>query len=394
VREIPRNTTISLARFVHVEAAGGLVLLGAAVVALAWANSPWSGTYRQLWHFALPLPIGTGEAPTLGFWIDEGLMTLFFLVVGLELHREVRDGALANARLAALPAIAAAGGIIAPALIYLAVDHGPVLRQGWAIPTPTDIAFAVGVLALLGSRVPRGLRALLLALAIIDDIGAILVIAVFYSQGIALMGLIVVVITVAAVLLLGRLGVRWRIVYVAAGVVLWAGLLRAGVHPALAGAILGFLIPARPTADAPAGSVASRLERALHPWVAYAIMPLFALGNAGIDLHGIAWRSGPQSKLVVGVALGLACGKPIGIFLAALAAVKLRLSELPRGVTARGIVLVGCLGGIGFTMSIFIADLAFAEPLRDAAKLGTLVGSGCAALIGLALGRWLLPGRA
>jgi Na+:H+ antiporter, NhaA family len=393
VREIPRRTTISLARFTHVEAAGGLVLLAAAIIALVWANSPWSGLYRQVWQFSLPLTLGSGAAPTIGFGIDEGLMTLFFLVVGLELQREIRDGTLASARVAALPAIAAAGGIIVPALVYLAVDHGPLLRRGWAVPTPTDIAFAVGVLALLGPRVPRGLRALLLALAIIDDIGAILVIAFAYSQRIAWMGLVLVAAAVAAVLLLARLGVRRRIVYGAAGVVLWTGLLYAGVHPALAGVILGFLIPSSPAPDAPAESAASRLERALHPWVAYAIMPLFALSNAGVDLHGIAWKSGLQARLVVGVALGLACGKPIGILLATLAAVKLRLSELPRGVTARGVMLVGCLGGIGFTMSIFIADLAFAEPLRAAAKLGTLVGSACAALLGLALGRWLLPER-
>ena len=386
--------TGSLARFVHVEAAGGLVLLAAAVVALVWANSPWSDAYRRLWHFALPVSIGTGKTATVGFWIDDGLMTLFFLVVGLELHREIREGALANARLAALPAIAAAGGMLAPALLYLAVDHGLVLRRGWAVPAPTDIAFAVGVLALLGPRVPRALRALLLALAIIDDIGAILVIALFYSQRIAVMGLMVAAAAAVAVLLLGRLGARWRIVYAAAGVVIWIGLLRAGVHPALTGVILGFLIPASPSAEAPAGSAASRLEQALHPWVAYGIMPLFALANAGVNLHGIAWESALELKLVAGVALGLACGKPIGILLATLAAVKLRLSELPRGVTVRGIVLIGCLGGIGFTMSIFIAELAFTEPaLLAAAKLGTLIGSGCAALIGLLLGPWLLPRR-
>jgi Na+:H+ antiporter, NhaA family len=389
----------SLASFVRIETAGGLVLLAAALCALIWANSPWSDSYRQLWHFALPLSIGTGEAPTIDFCIDDGLMTLFFLVVGLELHGEILEGALSDARLAALPAVAAAGGMIAPALLYLAVDHGPVLRHGWAVPAPTDIAFAVGVLALLGSRIPRALRALLLAIAIIDDIGAILVIALFYSQRIAVTGLIVVAGTVAAVLLLGRLGVRWRSVYAVAGVVIWAGLLHAGVHPALTGVILGFLIPARSSqsgAGAPsAPSAARRLEQTLHPWVAFGVMPLFALSNAGVHLHGISWGNALQAKLVVGVAIGLACGKPLGIVLTTLAAVRLRLSELPRGVTVRGLALIGCLGGIGFTMSIFIAELAFTDPpLLAAAKLGTLVGSGCAGLTGLLLGPWLLPRRA
>lgn len=390
---IPRRIAASLARFVRVEAAGGLVLIAAVLCALAWANSPWSDSYRRLWHLALPFSIGAGAVPTVGFWIDDGLMTLFFLVAGLELNREIREGSLANLRLATLPAVAATGGMIAPALVYLAIGHESLLRRGWAVPTPTDIAFAVGLLALLGSRVPRALRTLLLALAVIDDIGAILLIALFYSQRIAVAGLIVVAAAVAAVLLLGRFGVRWRIVYAAAGAVIWAGLLRAGVHPALAGVILGFLIPARrETSAARQDSAASRLEQALHPWVAYGVMPLFALSNAGVDLRGITWENALQSKLVIAVALGLVLGKPIGIVLAALAAVKMRLGALPRGVTLRGLVLVGCLGGIGFTISVFIANLAFtAPPLLAAAKLGTLIGSGCAASIGLLLGQWLLP---
>lgn len=388
----------AVTRFLHVEAASGIVLLAAAALALALANSPWAGGYQHL--FRLPLELAMDGAVferPLRFWVNEGLMTIFFLLVGLEIRRELHEGALASRRLAALPVLAAIGGMIAPALVFLAIDHGPLLRSGWAVPTATDIAFAVGVLALLGPRVPRGVRALLLALAIIDDIGAILIIAIFYSRGIALAGLA----TAAAgtVVALGltrcpRVGATLAaVLYTAAGVAIWIGLLRGGVHPTLAGVIIGLLVPVtRAAPNRPSASL--RLSQALHPWVAYGIMPAFAFANAGIDFQGISFAAGPQTMLVAGVACALVVGKPLGIVLTALGALRLRLVTLPRGVTARGILTVGCLGGIGFTMSIFIAGLAFTDAaLLAAAKLGILIGSACAAAVGISIGRALLPGH-
>jgi Na+:H+ antiporter, NhaA family len=383
----------SLARFLHVEAAGGVVLLIAAVLALVWANSPASGAYARLWH--TPVTIGVGDATferPLEFWVNDGLMTIFFLVVGLEIRSEIRHGALASPRAALLPVIAALGGMLVPALLFLAIDHSATLGRGWAIPTATDIAFAVGILALLGPRVPRPLRAFLLALAIIDDIGAVIIIAAFYSHGVELSGLAIAAAAVAAVLVLARLGARSAFIPAAAGIAIWYGLLRSGVHPTLAGVVLAFLIPGAPAPGATHRlAPCERLERALHPWVAYGVMPLFALANAGIAFRGIALDAAEPRRLVLGIALALLVGKPLGIALAALASSGVRRGALPRGLRRGGILLVGSLGGIGFTMSIFIAGLAFeAEPLLGAAKLGILVGSACAALLGLAVGHLML----
>jgi NhaA family Na+:H+ antiporter len=319
---------------------------------------------------------------------------VFFLVVGLEIRREIHDGSLSNPKVAALPMIAAVGGVVVPALLYVLLNADPVARRGWAIPTATDIAFAVGILSLIGKGVPSALRMLLLTLAIIDDIAAILVIAFFYSSGIAYAGLGLVALGVVLVLLMQWLGIRWPLVYLIPGALMWYGMLSAGMHPTLAGVLLGLLTPATanygrhkcidPTAPAPVEAV----EAALHPWVAFGIMPIFALANAGVSLSGLNLSAGQPLTVAAGIVAGLVLGKPIGIMLAALAAVRLKICTLPEEVTWRHVLLLGLLAGIGFTMSIFISNLAFADPvLLSAAKFAVLIASGTAAVLGLLLGR-------
>lgn len=387
----------SVARFLRIEAVSGVVLLAATASALVWANSPWSASYASFWYTPITFSAdGAVFARPLEFWVDEGLMTLFFLVVGLEIRGEIAQGALSTLRTALLPILAAIGGMAAPALVFLAIARSPGLWHGWAVPTATDIAFAVGILALLGRRVPQPLRAFLLALAIIDDIGAILIIAFFYSHGVSAPGLALAAAAACVVLACERWNLRSRVGYAVAGVALWLGLLWSGVHPTLAGVILGFLIPARPAPDAPvhAAPLGTRLERALHPWVAYGVMPIFALANAGIRFRGLPLDALASRRLIAGVAIALLLGKPLGIALATLASARLRLADLPRGMDRGGVLLVGCLGGIGFTMSLFIAGLAFDDgTLLEAAKLGILLGSASAALLGLAVGLVTLRGR-
>ncbi|MBI2388749.1 MAG: Na+/H+ antiporter NhaA [Deltaproteobacteria bacterium] len=416
--------------FLHVQAASGLLLLVATAVALFWANSAWRDGYTRVWH--APVTLGVGpfvHRASIHFWINDGLMVIFFFVVGLEIRREMYEGELADLRRAALPVAAALGGMIAPAATFFALNAGTPASRGWGVPMATDIAFAVGVLALLGRRVPPAIRVLLLALAIIDDIGAIVVIALFYSSALAWSGLAIVAVGVLAVLILQRFGARNPALYVAPGLVVWLGVLRAGIHPTIAGVILGLLTPARawfgpegfaevmhdvsarardhvregapaddlrPSLDQvgrarrEALSPVTRLQAVLHPWVAFGIMPLFALANAGVTLEGFAFDE-TSFRLVLGVVLGLVVGKPLGIVLAGVVAVRLGIATLPRGVTLRGLTLVGIAAGIGFTMALFIAELAFGEaPILAAARLGVLVASGLAALIALALGATVL----
>jgi len=434
-RSFARRILQPLGRFARIEAAAGIVLLIATLIALLWASSPWSSAYHALWH--TPITLGWGawvSHQSLHFWINDGLMTIFFLLVGLEIRREMHDGALATVRLAALPLIAAAGGVMMPAIIFLALNDDPLLRHAWAVPTATDIAFAVGVLTLLGKRVSVQLRVLLLAVAIIDDIAAILIIAMFYTSGLKLLGLLIAACGIALVFAMQRLGIGSALAYVLPGIVVWSGMLYAGVHPSLAGVALGLLTPAVPSRAregllaAAAGALREsaerlrrdsdartllppverlkfvqremlppllRIETALHPWVAFGIVPLFALANAGVDLRGAGEALQASASLTLGIALGLVLGKPIGIALATWLSLKLRLAALAEEIDARGVLLIGCLGGIGFTMSIFIANLAFTDPeLLSATKLAVLIGSVCAAVIGLALGHTLLLPRA
>jgi NhaA family Na+:H+ antiporter len=379
-------------RFISVEAVSGLVLLGAAGLALVCANSPLAHAYEALWRQRLSFGVPFVPARDLHFWVNDGLMTIFFLLVGLEIRREIHDGALSDPRVATLPLIAAAGGVLAPALLYILVARGPVVRRGWAIPTATDIAFALGVLSLI-PRVPAALRLLLLTLAIADDVAAILIIAFFYSAGIAAGELLLIMAGVALVLLLQVLSVQSALAYVLPGAVVWIGMLRAGVHPTLAGVVLGLLTPVSAAfglrhRSRVGESPVVRVEAMLHPYVAFGIMPLFAFANAGVSLEGLDLGAGAPLAVAAGIVLGLVLGKPIGIVLAALAAVRLRIAELPEGVRWRQLVLLGSLGGIGFTMSVFIADLAFEAPaFLTAAKFGVLVGSALAATLALILGR-------
>ncbi|VCU71832.1 Na(+)/H(+) antiporter NhaA [Pigmentiphaga humi] len=432
-RDLPRAQRLAerafatVERFLHIEAASGIVLLFAAAVALIWANSPFAHSYHALWH--VPVSIGIGSfvyAQSLHFWINDALMTVFFLVVGMEIRREVHEGALSDLRQASLPIMAAMGGVAVPALVYLALNVEPARQHGWAVPTATDIAFAVGVLALLGRGIPGNVRVFLLALAIIDDIIAVLIIALFYSGGLDYHGFIIAALGILIVLGLQRIGIGSAHAYILPGAVIWIGLLMTGAHPTLAGVVLGMMTPAVPmrTREHPldllaraaeklrrqkeAAGDASRLaaplrqlrtaqrevlppvvrvQMALHPWVAYGIMPVFALANAGVSMDGMDLSAAGPQWVLAGVALALAAGKPLGVIGVSWILVRLGLCRLPPGVSWGGICLIGLLAGIGFTMSIFIAMLAFAdENLLGAAKLGVLVGSLAAAVLGLAWG--------
>jgi NhaA family Na+:H+ antiporter len=383
--------------FLKTEAASGVLLLFAAVIALALANSNLRSVYHRVWD----LPIGT-QTPgldferSLGWWINDGLMTLFFFMVGLEIRREIHSGELAQWRRAAVPVAAALGGLSLPALIYLLFAKGPAARAGWGVPMATDIAFAVGILALLGSRVPPAMRVLLLALAIIDDIGAILVIAVFYSSGLSLVGCLVAVGALGVVLILQRLRVEAKPAYVLPALALWGGVYAMGVHPTIAGVVLGLVTPVTPLSrqgehDPGAhASPAGQLIHALHPWVAFGIMPLFAFANAGVSLGGLAPDAVSQG-VVTGVVVGLVLGKPIGIAMATWLTVRLGVGELPSGLGPIHVAVVGLVAGIGFTMALFVAELAFAQgPLLEAAKLGVLIASALAGLLTMAIGRLVL----
>ncbi|WP_280188131.1 Na+/H+ antiporter NhaA [Delftia sp. PS-11] len=380
-----------LYRWSHAEAAGGIVLLAAAAMALAWANSAWAPAYEALWH--APLVVGLGPwqlSQSLHFWVNDALMSVFFLVVGMEIRREMHSGALAQPRQALLPVIAALGGVAAPALIYLAFNTAPPLRNGWAVPTATDIAFAMGVLALLGRGLPPALRVFLLALAIIDDLMAVLIIALFYSGGLQWGQLLVAAGGLAGVFVLQSLGVRRAWAYVLPGAVLWWGIWQAGAHPTLAGVLLGLVTPVHALAGREPAAPVERVQADLHPWVAFGVMPLFALANAGVPLQGADGSGGDlaaSSAVMWGVALALVLGKPLGVLASCWLAVRLRLCALPPGMGWRETLLAGLLAGIGFTMAIFIATLAFDNAaLLNAAKLGVLMASAAAAVLGLAWG--------
>ena len=369
-------------RLLGPDAAGGVVLMLATAAALFVANSP-----LQVWYLAAldaPLSItlgGTGLTKPLILWINDGLMAIFFFLIGLELKREVVEGKLGRPSDIMLPGVAAVGGMVVPALIYLAFNSGAAAR-GWAIPTATDIAFALGVLALVGRGLPPGLKTFLLTLAILDDLGAILIIAVFYTEQLNLIYL-----TLAALPLLGlaflNIAKGTRVApSLLLGAILWVLVLKSGVHATLAGVITAFFIPLR---DHMGGSPLHRLEEGLQPYVAFLIVPLFAFANAGLSLTGLTWAT-LAAPLTLGVALGLLVGKFAGIMLATLAMVRSGRAALPQGADWSHMAGVALLAGIGFTMSLFIGGLSFAEGTQmDAVRLGVLVASGVAALAGFAL---------
>jgi Na+:H+ antiporter, NhaA family len=386
-----RRILLSVEAFLRIEAAGGIALLIATGAALVWANSSWQDHYIAVWAATLPRDFAGLESilpnfitgHPLSFWIDDGLMTVFFLVVGLEIRHEAHHGALSDPRIATLPILSALSGVLVPTLIYLVLNTDPATRRGWAVPTATDIAFAVGILSLLGKGTPPALRMLLLTVAIVDDIVAVFIIASSYSNGIQWAGLALAGGGMLLVWTMQRIGIRSVLAYLVPGALIWLGLERSGVHPSLAGVVLGLM--------APATARSTHLQRSLHPWVSYGIMPLFALANAGVSFRAFSLETGAQWTVGSGVVLALVVGKPIGIISGALAAVRAGVCTLPAGVRWRHMALLGCLGGIGFTMSIFIANLAFPDPtLLATAKCAVLLASAVAATVGLILGRYLL----
>lgn len=397
-QQLAERAFATLERFLHVEAVSGIVLMLAAVAALVWTNSPLAYSYHAVWH--APLSLGIGElkfSQSVHFWINDGLMTVFFLVVGMEIRREMHEGALRDPRQALLPIVAAVGGVAVPALVYLALNHDSRQLQGWAVPTATDIAFAAGVLALLGRSMPSALRIFLLTLAIIDDLIAVLIIAFVYSGGLQYAGFAVAALGCLLVLAWQRIGIGSAWAYVVPGAIVWSGLLWTGVHPTLAGVVLGLLTPVavghlRGYSRNSVPPVV-RVQAALHPWVAYGVMPLFALANAGVT-----WSVGETADgarwITWGVALALLLGKPCGVVAMSWVAVRIGWSRLPEGMTWSAVWLAGLLAGIGFTMSLFIATLAFAEDgAVEAAKRGVLVGSFCSAVLALAWGLRLRAAR-
>ncbi len=417
--------------FVQIEAAGGILLLACAVIALIWANSPVRASYATLWEIVVTVGAGTfAISKPLLLWINDGLMAIFFFVVGLEIKREVLVGELASPKQAALPLAAAAGGMLAPAVLYAALNLGTPGLTGWGIPMATDIAFALGVLALLGSRAPLALKIFLTALAIVDDLGAVLVIAFFYTAEVSWAALGAGALFMVALIAANRLGVRRPLVYVMLGMGLWVAVLKSGVHATIAGVLLALTIPARRRIDARSfldhgrslmdlfaeeaepgrmeptprqrdvihaleesceavETPLQRLEHSLHPWVAFFIMPVFALANAGVVLSGDMLSVALGSTITLGIIAGLVLGKQVGVTLFAWGAVRLGWAEMPASVTWRQLYGVSWLTGIGFTMSLFIGGLAFADPvLLDSAKIGILIAS-----VISGIGGWMLLAR-
>lgn len=409
---LPRPFALSRAarEFLAAEAASGAVLIGAAVVAIVWANSPWQDGYHQVWSTELVIGLGRWHlALPLREWVNEGLMALFFLVVGLEVKREFLQGELRERRNALLPVFAAIGGMVVPALLYAAFNAGRVGADGWGIPMATDIAFALGVLAVIAPRLPGSLRVFLLALAIVDDIGAIIVIAVFYSGPVEAAWLGAAAAGLAIVYVGRRLGLAFTPAYVAVGCWVWISVHASGIHPSVAGVALGLLAPASPllnreiitsrrdelldVSSAEAARTTSRLaqhavsqlewlEHHVHPWTSWLVVPLFALANAGVTLTAASLREALTSPIAVGVTIGLVAGKVIGIVGASWLACRLGLAQLPPDATWRDLIGVATLGGIGFTVSLFIARLAFGDNgLAADATVGIFVAAIVAAVV-------------
>jgi NhaA family Na+:H+ antiporter len=386
-RRDPRLVSV-LRDFLESEATGGLILMGAAALALIVANSPLSGFYFETLHsyvFGL----------SIEHWINDGLMAVFFLLVGLEIKREMLDGQLSTWPRRILPGVAALGGMVAPALVYVAFNLGNPEIRGWAIPAATDIAFALGVLSLLGPRVPASLKVFLTALAIIDDLGAVVIIALFYTAGLSLPALGLAALLLACLIGLNRFGVEKLWPYLILGVVLWVAVLQSGVHATLAGVALALTIPLRSAPGRPDGrhSPLHRLEHVIHPWVGYGVVPIFGFANAGVSFAGLN-ASALVGPVPMGIALGLFAGKQIGVFGTAWATVRLGYADKPDGATMPQLYGVSLLCGIGFTMSLFIGGLAFVDSseLSDAVKIGVLGGSVISGIAGWMVFR-LLPER-
>ncbi|MFS1861676.1 Na+/H+ antiporter NhaA [Vibrio lentus] len=371
--------------FFKMESAGGIILVIAAAIAMFVANSPLNEMYQGVLHSYV-------FGMSVSHWINDGFMAVFFLLIGLEVKRELLEGALKSKETAIFPAIAAVGGMLAPALIYVLFNSGnPEALQGWAIPAATDIAFALGIMALLGNRVPVSLKVFLLALAIIDDLGVVVIIALFYSGDLSTLALTVGFIATGVLFMMNAKHMTKLSVYLIVGAILWFAVLKSGVHATLAGVVIGFAIPLK--GNKGERSPLKHLEHALHPYVAFAILPIFAFANAGISLEGISLSS-LTGMLPLGIAMGLLVGKPLGIFLFSWGAVKMGIAKLPKGVNFMNIFAVSVLCGIGFTMSIFISSLAFGPTNAEFdtfARLGILMGSTTAAILGYFLLSISLP---
>ncbi|MEQ1716668.1 MAG: Na+/H+ antiporter NhaA [Hyphomicrobium sp.] len=372
--------------FLQHEAAGGVILCIAAIVALIVANSALAPAYEHALHAHVTLGVaGLSLTKTALHWINDGLMAIFFFLVGLEIKRELMVGALASGKTAALPAIAALGGMIVPALIYAAINwDNTVALRGWAIPTATDIAFAVGVLAVLGSRIPPALKIFLLALAIIDDLGAILVIAIFYTSNLSLLALMLAAAGTLVLFAMNRQHVTQIWPYIAVGLFVWLCVLQSGVHATLAGVVTALSIPLAAGSPEREGPL-EKLEHAIGPWVSFAILPLFAFANAGVPLAGISFGD-LAAPIPLGIALGLFVGKPLGIYSFARAAIASGVAAMPEDTTRAHLFGASVLAGIGFTMSLFIGLLAFPDPaLATYVRLGVLTGSLLSAIAGYLL---------
>lgn len=413
--------------FLHKEASGGILLIICTVIALVWANSPLSDSYHHLWHSYLTIDFGNILVLdySIHHWINDGLMAIFFFTVGLEIKRELLVGELSSLQKASLPIAGAIGGMVVPAILYVIFNWGGKGADGWGIPMATDIAFVVGIMALLGSRIPLTLKIFVLALAIADDIGAVLVIAIFYTAEISLTALVIAGIVLILLIILNKLGTISIIPYTILGLILWLAFLKSGVHATIAGVLLAFTIPAssrfntKEFSDRVKQLIKSfdetgehwknvlnnserqhdvmaienscekiltplqRFEHGLHPWVAFFIIPIFALANAGVTLAGLNFLDALLSPVSLGIIIGLFIGKQFGIFAFAFIAVKLKLASLPEGTNWKNLYGAGILAGIGFTMSLFIAGLAFNEPaLIDISKIGVLVGSLLSGIVG------------
>ena len=410
--------------FIRTESFGGILLLTAALIAMLWANSPWSSSYFDLWHAHVSFDAGPLTiSEDLGHWVNDGLMAIFFFVVGLEIKREFLYGELADRRRGALPIAAAAGGMVAPALFFLLFNAGAVGEQGWGIPMATDIAFALGVLALLGRRVPVELRLFLLAIAVVDDLGAIVVIAIFYTEDLAMNAAGLALVLLVAIVAMNRVGIRSYNAYVVVGALLWVAVLKTGVHATIAGVILAALTPSQPyfsrrgLLDAAPGllhrfqsamekddhddsaaalaelatlseateSPLAHLERLVHPWSSYVVLPLFALANAGVVLSGQAIDDALSSPVTLGIVVGLLAGKVIGVIGATWLMVTFRLGSLPRNTTWTHIWGVSMISGMGFSVSLFITGLAYEDDsLISDAKIGVFAASVVAGVLGYA----------
>lgn len=381
LKYLSKRISTPIEKFLKTEASSGIILAVCAVVAMIVANSPWAPEYFELLHVKL-------FGLSLQHWINDGLMAIFFFVIGMEIKKEILVGELSTVKKAVLPVAAAFGGMVAPALIYHYFNPDAPSAHGWGIPMATDIAFALGILTLFGKRVPLALKIFLLALAIVDDLGAVLVIAIFYTKEIRFEGLLAAAAAMSVMWFMRRVGIKSYLAYVALGAVAWFGVLFSGVHATVAGVLIGLLTPltykvSRNSLET--YSPLNTLVQWLHPWVSFGIMPIFAIANAGITFQGIEMSELIKNPIHQGVALGLLFGKPIGIFLFSRVAVLLKWGSLPSGISWIQILGVSLLGGIGFTMALFISNLALAPEFEIFSKTGIIFGSLLSAILGSVL---------